>query len=394
MAIPGLFTSNFNAQETNKNTIAYRSFAQGVSGSAPLLAMLSGVKVDRVKVSQVKWYEDEYLLGLAAVTNNAGTGTQLFFDDASEMLPNSLIENPVTGEFMFVLETNFTTNEVTVHRGVSKTTIVAIDGSVNPLTLQRVTCAYEEASERPTALKKVGKQLYQNMQTVRSAWETSRDQLSDERNETGDLVATSKREAAGNHERDLERQYLFSRSDMLRKDGNKLALSDGLDASIKTNRFIGAAGGTTWDDFGLFAEAISERPIKDAPQEYIAFCGRGPKRWASRMAKLEGEYTLNKYETGFGWSITELRPAIGPTIKLIEHQMFVSSPRYANSLLVFNPAALTLHINRDGELDEYIKRGTNNGKDSVHGNITSKTCITLACESAHGTFSNLNLAAV
>lgn len=378
--LPGIFTSNSGINGERVDSFANRIYKFGYAGTAPMLALSSGMARNQLKAKIVHWFEEEEYSGHVDINNNAGTGTTLTLKSGT-VLPKSILFIESTGERMLVTATAGTT--LTVQRGFAGTSITSINGSVTPVGAYVIGSAFEEASDAPQPMLTVGAPMLNYSQIFRDSWANSRS--AEKINwHTGDKVAKNKQDAIANHAKGIERALMFGAKSMFTVDGQQDSTMDGLVNMIKTNVQTVADGELDLNTLIDFIATLFEYNVDGMPQERVAFCGNNVISVINKLILNRNEIRLTVGQTDYGLKTNVIRTAFGD-LTLLTHPMFNASPVWRNNLLVYHPGACCL----DYMDDAIISDSTPPGMDGSKYTITSELTMEYTCEKTAGILSNI-----
>lgn len=378
--LPGIFTSNSGINGERVDSFANRIYKFGYAGTAPMLALSSGMARTQLKAKIVHWFEEEEYSGHVDITNNAGTGTTLVLKSGT-VLPKSILFIESTGERMLVTATAGTS--LTVQRGFAGTSITAINGSATPVGAYVIGSAFEEASDAPQPMLTVGAPMLNYSQIFRDSWANSRS--AEKINwHTGDKVAKNKQDAIANHAKGIERALMFGAKSMFTVDGQQDSTMDGLVNMIKTNVQTVANGELDLNTLIDFIATLFEYNVDGMPQERVAFCGNNVISVINKLILNRNEIRLTVGQTDYGLKTNVIRTAFGD-LTLLTHPMFNASPVWRNNLLVYHPGACCL----DYMDDAIISDSTPPGMDGSKYTITSELTMEYTCEKTAGILSNI-----
>lgn len=378
--LPGIFTSNSGINGERVDSFANRIYKFGYAGTAPMLALSSGMARNQLKAKIVHWFEEEEYSGHVEINNNAGTGTALVLKSGT-VLPKSILFVESTGERMLVTATAGTS--LTVQRGFAGTSITSINGSVTPVGAYVIGSAFEEASDAPQPMLTVGAPMLNYSQIFRDSWANSRS--AEKINwHTGDKVAKNKQDAIANHAKGIERALMFGAKSMFTVDGQQDSTMDGLVNMIKTNVQTVADGKLDLNTLIDFIATLFEYNVDGMPQERVAFCGNNVISVINKLILNRGEISLTVGQNDYGLKTNVIRTPFGD-LTLLTHPMFNASPVWRNNLLAYHPGACTL----DYMDDAIISDSTPPGMDGSKYTITSELTMEYTCEKTAGILSNI-----
>lgn len=378
--LPGIFTSNSGINGERVDSFASRIYKFGYAGTAPMLALSSGMAKQQLKAKIVHWFEEEEYSGHIDIVNNAGTGNTITFKSGT-VLPKSILYVESTGERMYVTAASGLT--VTVQRGFAGTPITSIDGSTTAVGAFVIGSSFEEASDAPAPMMTVGYPMMNYSQIFRDSWANSRTATKIDWH-TGDKVAKNKQDAIANHAKGIERALLFGCRSMFTTDGRQNSTMDGLVNMIKTNVATTADGKLSWFDLIDFIAQLYEYNVDGQPQERVAFCGNNVVSVINKLIYNRNDVRMVVGQTDYGIKVNTIHTAFGD-LTLLTHPMFNASPTWRNNLLVYHPGAVTL----DYMDDALITDSTPPGMDGEKYTITSELTMEYACEKSAGLFTNI-----
>ena len=378
--LPGIFTSNSGINGERVDSFASRIYKFGYAGTAPMLALSSGMAKQQLKAKIVHWFEEEEYSGHIDIVNNAGTGNTITFKSGT-VLPKSILYVESTGERMYVTAASGLT--VTVQRGFAGTPITSIDGSTTAVGAFVIGSSFEEASDAPAPMMTVGYPMMNYSQIFRDSWANSRTATKIDWH-TGDKVAKNKQDAIANHAKGIERALLFGCRSMFTTDGRQNSTMDGLVNMIKTNVATTADGKLSWFDLIDFVAQLYEYNVDGQPQERVAFCGNNVVSVINKLIYNRNDVRMVVGQTDYGIKVNTIHTAFGD-LTLLTHPMFNASPTWRNNLLVYHPGAVTL----DYMDDALITDSTPPGMDGEKYTITSELTMEYACEKSAGLFTNI-----
>jgi hypothetical protein len=388
MAVKGVFASNQNIVGTRKGDFASALLQTTPDGSAPFLALSSGMPSRDAMDTIVTWFEENHLTGQINITNNAGTGTSMVVDDATQVVTGQVYLVHLTGEYIYVESVSGST--LTVTRGLGPVAATAVDGSGTPRPMQRVGTAYEEGSSKPTAFANLGFPRMNYMQIFRNAWDVTGTARALEFY-TGDIVAKNKADAALFHAEDIERSAIWGVKAIGQQNGKPFRMMDGVRAQLTSNLATQVTN-TKWADLRNFFQNVFSVNIKGQPNERIAFCGNSVLAVLDQIALLDGTVNLSPGQTEFGMKITRLRTPFGD-INLLRHPLMVENPVWTEDMVVLHPAAVEFRYLRRTAEDNYDKSGSRAGADADFGVVTTEVSVTYKAEKTGGYYTGIDTAA-
>ena len=379
--LTGIFTSNSGINGEAVQSFSNKIYTSGFVGTAPMLALSSGMKKSKLSSIITHWFEDAEDVYRTTITNNAGTGTSITISGGMAILPNTVVRVESTGEYMLVTAVNG--NTLTVARGFAGTTASAIDGSTTPVGLQIIAQAHKEGSEAPMAMKKVGYPVMNYSQIFRNTWSNTRTAKQIDWH-TGSRVEKNKRDCISKHAQDIESALLFGKKSLFNIDGDQAHTMEGLIGHIKSNVMAQDSGGLSFNKLEEFIAEIFAHNIEGEPNERLAFAGNGVMLVLNQLARKTGQLNIVVGQNDFGTEVNTIRTSFG-TLKLLTHPLFNQSPVWSHNLVVFHPGAVELKYMEDAAVEEI----GGDGRDGDAGVITSELTMEYHCEKTAGIFTGI-----
>lgn len=377
MAVQGIFESNAGIVGNRKSDFASTLLRIAPSGTAPLLALTSGMRSRPAKDTIVHWFEENKIVGRFVFTSGfSDSDTVLAVDDASSIIPDTIFFIEETGEYIIVDASNGD-KSITVLRGFASTTAATITSGDH---ITRVGNAREEGSLIPTPVVNQGFPRLNFTQIFRNAWSLTGTAKAVDFH-TGSQLAKNRADAGMFHAEDMERSFWWGRKTIMTRNGKHFHSMDGVDVQIR--QYGGqvetpAAGNIDQATFRDFLRRIAAKNIKGQPNERIAFAGDLALQFLSEAARLDASFRILTGETDFG---IKFHVFISPflTIKVMTHPLFNENAHFQGTLYVLHPGAIEMRPLRSTFQENYDTNGNRiNGKDADEGVITTETCITLA----------------
>jgi hypothetical protein len=377
MAVKGVFASDSNIPGTRKGDFASSLLEIDPMGSAPLLALSSGMPTKPANDVITTWFEENHLAGRTTVNGSENdSALSVAVDDVSFIVAGTILLNEDTSELIYVSAVNGAT--LTIERGFGGTTPEAL---TDEDALQKIGTTFEEGSARPVAVANLGYPRFNFVQIFRNTW-----------NVTGTTRAVdyyiqnpalkNRRDASLQHAEDIERSCIWGRKQQGVRNGQPYRVMDGLVAQIVTN--VTPMGDTTdWDDVDLVLRAIFERNIKGKPNERIALCGNNPVSVLNKIARLDGVVNITPGETEFGLKIMRWVTPYG-SISLMTHPLFVENPTWTKDMFILHPGAIVTRYLRQTTHDAYDSDGSRAGDDADFGVFTTEMGIEYHAELTGG----------
>jgi hypothetical protein len=389
MAVKGVFASHQNIVGARKGDFASGLLQTQPTGSAPMLALSSGMASRGLGDTVATWFEEDHLTGTINITNNAGTGVTLTLNDVTQVVANQVFLIHATGEYVFV--EGISGSNATVTRGFGGTSIQAVDGSGTPKPMQRIGTAFEEGSAKPTAFANLGFPRFNYSQTFRNAWDVTGTAAAVQFH-TGDVVAKNKADAALFHAEDIERSTVWGVKAIGTLNSKPFRTMDGIQKQLSTNLSSQATNVAWADDIRPFLEGIFAVNIKGQPNERISFCGNTVVGVFEDIARKDATINIMPGQTDYGFNIRKLMTPFGD-VTLMTHPLFSENAVFTKDWLVIHPGAVEYRWLRRTFADDYDRDGSRAGADADYGVITSELCVTYKAQKTGGYFDGIDTAA-
>lgn len=376
MSIRGIFASHSGLPGERVGDLASRVLMMGYTGTAPLLALSSGMSKESAGDTQYSWVEDMHISGNALVTANANSAaTNLTVDDTNLWTKNSVLINQATGEYMLVDSVTSGTT-VVVTRGVGGTVAQAI---VAGNSLQLIGTAFEEGGGKPDAVSQKGESRTNYVQIFKNGWAITGTAKA-VKFHTGSQLALNRQQALGYHLEDLERSFIFGRPMVTQRNNKNLRLSGGIVYQIETYgglvesaAYGGIAGNMSFDGLSHFLRRIFDRNAKGLPNERITFTSSAVVEQINRMARMDSKYEISYSEAAYGIKIMKLSGFNGD-LSLATHPLFTENTAWGKELHVYHPGLIAKRVLRDTWEESFgSQQSNNNGIDAEEGYIAIET---------------------
>lgn len=395
MSIRGIFASHSGIMGERVGDLASRALINGWAGTAPLLALSSGMPKESAGDTSFTWVEDSHISGNTAATAiaNSAAGT-ISVEDANIWVANTIIMNQATGEYMLVTEIN-SNGTVDVLRGIAGTTAnnIAVGNR-----LQLIGSAFPEGGNRPEPVTQKGENRSNYVQIFKNGWAVTGTAKA-VKFHTGSQLANNRMQALGYHLEDLERSFIFGRPMLTHRDGQQLRMSAGIVYQIETYGGLiesasvaGNAGDMNLDGIFNFLRRLFDRNVKGLPNERISFTGSATLELIQRMVRLDTQYNITQGEDKFGIKVMKLTGFNGD-LTLASHPLFVENSAWGKDLHVYHPGLLKKRVLRETWEENFgAAQSNNNGKDSEEGFIGLETGWQAQAVQTMGILRNINKA--
>jgi len=395
MAVRGVFASHNGIVGERVGDLSSRVLMLGYSGTAPLLALSSGMPKESAVDTSYSWTEDQHLSG-----NTLKNGAQanpadvaIIVDDTSIWTKNSLVMNQTTGEYLFVVTVDSAT-QITVLRGVAGTVATAMaDDDV----MQSVGTAFEEGGGKPEAVTQKGESRTNYVQIFKNGWAITGTAKA-VKFHTGSQLAYNRGQALGYHLEDLERAFMFGRPGVMVNGNKQLRFSGGIAYWIETfgglivNANSGGAGNLNMKDLRNFLRRVFDRNVKGLPNERIAYTGSAVIEQVQEMIRKDAQYNVYVSETAYGLKVWKLQGFNGD-LTLMTHPLFTENSIWGKQLHVYHPGLIRKRVLRDTWEETFgAERSNNAGVDADEGYIGIETGFEVKAVETMGILKNITTA--
>lgn len=390
MAVKGIFVSDGGAlaERTGgfSNTILYEERG----GATPFFALSAGMSETKADNSTVTWYEEGIWHTRAIITAvSSPTGNLITVEDSSWMTENMIFIVEATGEHVHIL--GISGNVLTVQRGLSGTGVAPIVvGGGSEQAIQCIGTAFEEASERPTAVATNPYPRTNITQIFRNSWDISRTAKSTTYRH-GDRKARNKQTAAMIHATLIEYSLLFGRRHMGVINNKPYRQMDGVLAQLRSNIFIAPTDGLTRRSLDDYVERLFSKNIKGQPNERITFVGNAALRALNEIVWRYGTYNISVRENTFGINVRNFVTPFGD-LTMIPHPLMNDSPIFSHDMYSLHPAAMEIAwLDKTFHLDEGGNGQASDLRDAEAGVFTSELTVKYGLEQTGAIMTGINV---
>jgi hypothetical protein len=396
MAVRGVFASHSGIVGERQNTLSSRILMKGFAGTAPLLALSSGMGEESIGDSNWSWIEDQHISGNTKSTAGvASTVTTVIpVDDANIWVKNNILLVEATAEMLFVVSVDSNT-QITVRRGFAGTTATNIPANG---TIQLIGSAYAEGSGKPDPISQGGQSYNNFAQIFKNGWAITGTAKAVQYI-TGNKLAQNKEQCIGYHAEDIERTFFFGRKAITAVNSQELRTTNGLVPQIQdyggvvvSANYGSVAGQMSMAGLRDFMRQIFRKNVKGMPNERIAFCGDSVLWLLQTMAQKDTQYWLDVKTDTYGLNVTKLNN-LGHQLTLLSHPLLTENANWDKSLYVFHPGLIKKKVLRKTWTQEFTAgANTNNGVDADEGFIADEMGFELKGAELHGILTNITTA--
>lgn len=356
-------------------------------GTAPLFGLTSMLPSETALQTEHGFYTKTMIFpSFAAAANATNAATTLTVNTTTNVIPGMIFRCNSTGEHMLVTSV-LSATQLTVQRarGGSAAAITT------NMTFYQIGTAYEESSNRPSALSLQEVRVSNLTQIFRNTWAVSGTLQAVQVIAGDSRVAENKQDCAAFHAMDIERSLFFGKKYAGALNGRPFRVMDGLINIVSTLGYypsgtsqanVFTAGSTTnyTQLEGYLDPCFNQVTDPKNSNERVLFCGGTAKKVMNNIGRLNGTYQLVDGQTNWGLQFSTFKTARG-TFRLIEHPLFNSNVNWAKmavaiDLSTFSLAYLAGRKTSNMEFNTSGNQAQDNGVDAVGGTLTTEcTCL-------------------
>lgn len=376
MSFTGMFnTGNFTTD------LAKKSFAGMITrlmpnGTAPLFGLTAMLTSETAVAVEHGYFSKTMLFPTLNLDAAVADATTNVFTVASttNVLPGMIMRVNTTGENVLINQVLSSTT-VQVTRGVGVTAAAAIADNVD---LYQVGNAFEEGSDRPTALNVTPVRITNLTQIFRNTWALTDTARATQVIAGETTVAESKQDCAAFHAADIEKALFFGQKSSGTRNGKPFRTMDGIISIVEQytaqDNVHTAAATTNYTQLETLLDPVfNQATDPKVANERVLFVGGAAKRVLNNIGRLNGTYQLVDGQTSYGLQFSTFKTARG-TFRVIEHPLFNTNTDWSKmavgvDLSTFNVAYL-------GDRKTRAEEDFGDGQDAVGGSLTTEmTCL-------------------
>lgn len=369
MAIAGLRgTGNWATDERPKTFREYILW-RTPNGTAPLTALLSKMKSEKLTDPEFAWWEEElnalrltiaYSTGYVTAdttitvdTSGAQTGTDLVAGDV--LLVEAAITTSYAHEIIVVSSVTDSATVVVVREQAGSSAGASIADATK---LTKIGNVYEEGSTSPGASTRNPTKLTNYAQIFKTAYRiTNTAKLTTTR--TGDPLKNDKKRKMFDHSAALELAFMFGKAyESTGANGKPLRFTGGMLYMMSTYASSRITAFTTTPTESTLLDAVY--PIWDynteAGSERVVFAGNGFLNSLNKLAKNSSSSRINfdGYITVYGMRLARWVFPQGE-LYVKTHPLLNTHGRFTNDAIIFDPSALRYRYMRDTQMQDNIQ---------------------------------------
>lgn len=362
-------TGKFATDERPKSFREYILF-RDPNGQAPLTALMSKAKSEKVDDPEFNWWEEE--LTIHRMTLNDGTGmvaadNVFVVDNGANLLREGdiiQIEKAETtaydNELVRVTVVDSDT-QFTAVRGWAGTVAGAVADNT---ALTVIGNAQAEGSLRPRLASNNPTKRTNFCQIFRTPFGITRT-ASKTKTRTGEALKNDRKRAMFRHATQLEQAFIWGKphEEIDAGENQPRRSTGGLRHFITTNVKIYSVS-PTLNDFFEFLGPVFDFNAEGAGDERIAFCGNGALMKLNNLIREDGatQIQYGGIVDVYGMKLNKIVLPFG-TLYLKTHPLFNVHPVYKYSLLGINPASVIWRYIDDTHENKDIQEKGRDGKE-------------------------------
>lgn len=389
------------------------------NGSAPLFGLTSMLPSETAVATEHGFFTKTMVFPEVAIDGVLTTETTLVVHDSSQLLPGMILRNNTTGENMIV-NTVASATSITVTRNVGGTAIATI---ADDELLVQVGNAFEEASDRPTAMSITPVRITNYTQIFRNTWAISGSAQATEVIAGDTPTAENRQDCAAFHAADIEKALFFGTKSNGTRNGKPFRTMDGFLSIVGNTSYypsVYAGQANIWDATGAGSLGTDSDTDSDSATNYteleamldpvsnqatdpkganerIMFCGGTAIRTINAIGRLNGTYQLMDGQTNYGLRFKTLTMPRA-TFRLIEHPLFNTNTEWSKMAVAVDLATFRLAYlgNRKTQNKEFNTSGnvaSDNGIDAIGGTLTTECTAIIKNPPANAVIYNLTAGA-
>lgn len=380
----GSFVGMFNTGNFTTD-LAKKSFAGMITrlmpnGSAPLFGLTSMLSTETAVAVEHGFFTKTMLFPSLNLDAAVADGTANVFTVAStaNVLPGMIMRVNSTGENVLINQVLSATS-VQVTRGVGTVSAAAIADNVD---LYQVGNAFEEGSDRPTALNVTPVRITNLTQIFRNTWaltDTARatQVIAGETN-----VSESKQDCAAFHAADIEKSLFFGQKSSGTRNGKPFRTMDGLISIVSNLTYyppsygavnVTTAGGTTsYTQLEAALDPVfNQATDPKVANERVLFVGGTAKLVLNNIGRLNGTYQLVDGQTSWGLQFSTFKTARG-TFRVIEHPLLNTNSSWAKMAIAVDLSTFNIAYLGDRKTKSEEFASGEDGQDATGGSLTTE----------------------
>jgi len=390
------------------------------NGSAPLTAMLSKMKSQKVSDPEYNWWTKNLASQSTAVSAVYGPSSDTGVNDAGATA-GQFIWVDVTSSTEFrvghqvllrdasVVSSDCNAKVVEITSATKIKTKLLEDDPADPSawdTIMVIGSINAEGAGIPDALAYDPVKYYNYTQIFRTSLDITRTARKT-RLRTGDQYKEMKRECLELHSIEMEKAFFHGiKSENTGSNSKPERTSQGIISFIKEHAAANVFNYTAADDSVAssaawitsgenYLDVNLEKVFRHGSQEKVAFCGSGAVLGINQLAKKAGQVQLRPRDGAYGLKVVEWLTPFG-TLMLKTHPLFSYEATNRNRMVVVDPEKIQFNYIDDTffKKDDQVKKGGSyGGLDATKEEFLTEGGLEMHHPLCHGIFDGVGLAA-
>jgi len=402
-AISGIFNSSQFTTDLEQKSFASMITRLMPNGNAPLFALTSRLAAKTAVQTEHGFFTKTMVFPsfdlTADITNVATTFTVA---DSSSLVPGQIHRLEETGENV-IINTIVSATSIAVTRSVGSVAAAAVAIGAGISEAYQVGNAFEESSDRPTALSVQPVRITNLTQIFRNTWALSGTAAATQVIAGETNIAENRTDCAAFHAGDIEKALFFGQKSEGTRNGSPFRTMDGLHNIVSNLAYypasysvpnVSAAGATTNYNqlIGYLDPLFDQSTDPKVANERVLFCGGKAINVLNEVGRLSGQYEIVHGQTDFGLQFSSFKIPRG-TFRMVEHPLFNTNAHWsAMAMAVDLSTFATAYLgDRKTQNREFNQNGTpvDSGIDAVGGTLTTEMTCEIRNPPANGIITGL-----
>lgn len=379
----GLLNTSQFTQDHAKKSFASMITRLMPNGNAPLFGLTSMLKSETAVQVEHGFFTKTMVFPEFTLNGAIGDGTTNVFTvvSTSNLLPGMIMRANSTGENI-IIDNVLSPTSIQVTRGVGTVAAAAVSDAV---AFYQVGNAFEESSNRPSALNITPVRVTNLTQIFRNTWGISETVRATQMIAGETNVAESKQDCAAFHAADIEKALFFGQKSQGTRNGQPFRTMDGLISIVGNLSYyppsysspnVNTAGATTnyTQLEGFLDPVFNQATDPKVANERILFVGGSARKVLNNIGRLNGTYQMMDGQTSYGLQFQTIKIARG-TFRVIEHPLFNTNASWSKMAVAVDLSTFAVAYLGDRKTQHEpfgSGQGGDSGVDAVGGTLTTE----------------------
>lgn len=379
----GLLNTSQFTQDHAKKSFASMITRLMPNGNAPLFGLTSMLKSETAVQVEHGFFTKTMVFPEFTLNGAIGDASTNVFTvvSATNLLPGMIMRANSTGENV-IIDNVLSPTSIQVTRGVGTVAAGAVSDGV---AFYQVGNAFEESSNRPSALNITPVRVTNLTQIFRNTWGISETVRATQMIAGETNVAESKQDCAAFHAADIEKALFFGQKSQGTRNGQPFRTMDGLISIVGNLSYyppsysspnVNTAGATTTYTQleGFLDPVFNQSTDPKVANERILFVGGGARKVLNNIGRLNGTYQLVDGQTSYGLQFQTIKIARG-TFRMIEHPLFNTNSSWSKMAVAVDLSTFAVAYLGDRKTQHESfgsGQGGDSGVDAVGGTLTTE----------------------